>query len=151
MLRFVPALVVAVALVAAGCGNDNRSSNGYVDAVNKAQNEFAATFDKLSTQITSKSTPSQDRRTLDGFKSAVDKVVVQLRAIDVPSKVKAQHQQLIDEIASYGDEIDRARRGFASQSPQEIIRAQTRLVSAVTRVSGQINKTIDEINKRLRE
>jgi hypothetical protein len=151
VLRLVPVVALAVALVAAGCGNDNRSSNDYVDAVNKAQNEFAATFDKLSGQITANSTPSQDRKTLDGFKDAVDKVVVQLRAIDVPSKVRVQHQQLIDEISSYGDEIDKARRGFQSESPQAIVRAQSRLVSAVTRVSGQINKTIDEINKRLRE
>jgi hypothetical protein len=153
MRRPAPVLsvVVALALVAAGCGNDNKASNAYVDAVNRAQNSFAASFDKLSSRITSTSTPEQDQRTLVGFRRAVDRTVTDLRAIDVPDRVKPLHQQLIGEISSYGKQIDKAKSAFASEDPQAIVKAQTRLVSAVTRVSGQINHTIDQINKRLRQ
>jgi hypothetical protein len=149
--RLVPALVIAVALLASGCGSDTKAANDYVDSVNKAQNDFAATFDKLSEQITSTSTAQQDRETLDGFKQAVDKVVTDLRSVKVPSKVKDLHGQLVSEISAYGKEIDKAKQAFAGDDPQAIIKAQTELVSAVTRVSTEINQTIDAINKKLRE
>jgi uncharacterized phage infection (PIP) family protein YhgE len=149
--RLVPALVIAVALLASGCGSDTKAENDYVDSVNKAQNDFAATFDKLSSQITSTSSAQQDRQTLDGFKEAVDKVVADLRAVEVPGKVKDLHGQLVSEISAYGKEIDKAKAAFAGDDPQAIIKAQTELVSAVTRVSAQINQTIDAINKKLRE
>src|SRR5919197_4941990 len=115
--RLIPVLLLVVALLASGCGSDTKAANDYVDSVNKAQNDFAATFDKLSAQITSTSSAQQDRQTLDGFKQAVDK----------------------------------AKKAFAGDDPQAIIKAQTELVSAVTRVSAQINQTIDAINKKLRE
>jgi uncharacterized phage infection (PIP) family protein YhgE len=149
--RLAPVLVLVVALLASGCGSDTKQANDYVDSVNKAQNDFAATFDQLSSKITSTSTAAQDRQTLDGFKQAVDKVVADLKAVKVPSKVQDLHNQLVAEISDYGTEIDKAKAAFSGNDPHAIIKAQTQLVSAVTRVSAQINKTIDAINKKLRE
>jgi ABC-type transporter Mla subunit MlaD len=150
-VRRASALLLVVALVVSGCGSDTKSANDYVDSVNKAQNQFAATFDKLSTKITSTSTAQEDRKTLDGFKRAVDKVVVDLRAVKVPSKVKSLHAQLVGEISAYGNEIEKAKSAFAGDDPQAIIKAQTQLSTAVTRVSAQINKTINAINTKLRQ
>ena len=144
-------LVAVLAIAVSGCGNDNKAANDYVNAVNRAQNDFAATFDKLSGQITSTSSPAQDRKTLDGFKQAVDKVVADLRAIDVPTKVRPLHDRLVGEMSAYGKEIDKAKAAFAGDDRQAIINAQNDLRSAVTRVSTQINQTIDAINKKLRE
>ena len=152
MRRLAPVLAaLALGVVVAGCGSDNKSANSYVDAVNRAQNDFASTFDRLSSQITSTSTPQQDQKTLNGFKRAVDKVVGDLRAVEPPSEVKGLHGELVGEISSYGKEIDKAKSAFANGSPKTIIKAQTQLVTAVTRVSGQIDRTIDAINKKLRE
>jgi hypothetical protein len=141
---------LALGVVAAGCGSDTKAANSYVDAVNQAQNDFASTFDRLSSQITSTSTPAQDQKTLDGFKRAVDKVVGDLRAVEPPEEVEGLHGELVGEISSYGKEIDKAKSAFANGSPKAIIKAQTQLVTAVTRVSGQINRTIDAINNKLR-
>jgi sigma54-dependent transcription regulator len=150
--RLSPVLVVvALALVTSGCGEDTKAANNYVDAVNKAQNEFAATFDQLSAKITSTSTAEQDRETLDGFKQAIDKVVKDFRAVKAPDKVKDLHGRLIAEISAYGKEIDKAKQAFADDQPQAIVKAQADLVSAVTRVQSQINTTISDINKKLRE
>jgi sigma54-dependent transcription regulator len=150
--RLSPVLiVVALALVASGCGADTKAANDYVDAVNKAQTDFATKFDELSAKITSTSTAAQDRETLDGFKQAIDKVVHDFRAVKAPDKVKALHGQLIAELAAYGKEIDKAKLAFADEDPKAIVKAQADLVSAVTRVQAQINATIGEINKKLRE
>ena len=137
--------------MASGCGTDTKAANHYVDAVNKAQTDFATTFDQLSGQITSTSTAAQDRQTLDGFKQAIDKVVTDFRAVKAPDKVKALHGRLIAEISAYGKEIDRAKEAFSDNDPQAIVKAQADLVSAVTRVQAQINTTIADINKKLRE
>jgi hypothetical protein len=150
--RLSPVLVVvALALVASGCGADTKAANDYVDSVNKAQNDFAARFDTLSSQITSTSTAAQDRETLDGFKEAIDKIVGDFRAVKPPDKVKALHRRLIGEIAAYGKEIDKAKSAFSDNDPQAIVKAQADLVSAVTRVQAQINATIGQINAKLRE
>ena len=152
MRRLSPVLiVVALALVAPGCGTDTKAANDYVDAVNKAQNDFATSFDQLSAQITSTSTAAQDRETLDGFKQAIDKVVTDFRAVKAPDKVKALHGRLIAEISAYGKAIDKAKLAFSDEDPQAIVKAQADLVSAVTHVQAQINTTIADINKKLRE
>jgi sigma54-dependent transcription regulator len=144
-------IVVALAFVASGCGADTKAANDYVDAVNKAQNDFATKFDELSGRITSTSTAAEDRKTLDGFKKAIDKVVNDFRAVKAPDKVKALHGQLIAEISAYGKEIDKAKQAFSNEDPKAIVKAQADLVSAVTRVQAQINTTIGDINKKLRE
>ena len=152
MRRLWPGLVVvAVALVAPACGSDTKAANDYVDAVNRAQNQFATTFDQLSGQITSTSTAAQDRRTLDGFKRAIDKVVADFRAVQAPDKVKPLHDKLIAEVSSYGVQIDNAKGAFADNDPQAIVKAQADLIAAVTKVQAQINQTIADINKKLRE
>ena len=152
LLRAVVLLaLVAASLVAAGCGGDVKKNNEYVDAVNKAQNEFASTFDRLNARITATSSPKEDRATLKRFQDAIDKVVGDLRGVEPPDKVKALHKELIGEISSYGGEIGKARKAFGSEDPAKVIAAQTDLVTSVTDVSSKINSTIDQINKKLRE
>jgi hypothetical protein len=150
-IRAAALLATAVTLTAAtGCGDTERN-NKYVDAVNQAQNAFAATFERLQGEITSTSSAKKDRDTLTRFRRAIDKVVADLKAVDTPDKVASLHRRLIAQIASYGDEIDKAETAFASKDPARILGAQSRLVTAVTQVSTKINATIDAINRRLRE
>lgn len=144
-------LVLAASLAASGCGGDVKKNNDYVEAVNKAQNEFASTFDRLNESITATSSPKEDRATLTRFRKAIDRVVADLRKVTPPDKVKDQHKELIDEISSYGREITKARKAFGSSDPAKVIAAQTQLVTAVTSVSSRINSTIDQINKKLQE
>jgi hypothetical protein len=150
MRRVLTALCAVVVL--AGCGgHKNQRANEYVNAVNRAQNDFAATFNKLEGQITPKSTPKQDRATLGKFEKAIDRVVTQLRAVNAPSNVRALHVQLIDAIASYRGAIEKARRAFATHDRAKLGRAQASLVRSVTRVSDRITRIINEINKKLHE
>jgi hypothetical protein len=150
--RAVLAVALATVLpVAAGCSNDVDERNAYVAAVNRAQGDFASTFDRLGAKITATSSPQQDRRTLRGFSDAVQRAVTRLRAVNPPPEVRALHRRLIASIDAYGREIDKARTAFRSTSTARIIAAQTQLISAITTVSGRINRTISQINETLKE
>jgi len=150
-LTFLLALCALLAM--AGCGGndvDVKQANRYADAVNKAQTDFAARLDELSAKVTATSTRAQDDATLKAFQGAVTQVVGRLRAIDVPPRVTALHQQFIDQISAYGKEIDRVRPAFDDANPQKILAAQQRLRTGVTNVSARINQTIEQINTKLK-
>ena len=145
-------ITVCAVLALGGCGSQKTErANEYVNAVNRAQNDFAATFSKLETQITPKSTSRQDRATLKKFEQAIDRVVAQLRVVRAPENVRALHAQLIAAIASYREAVEKARRAFATKDRDKLVRAQQSLVRAVTRISERITRTINQINTRLHD
>jgi hypothetical protein len=150
--RMALAVALAAAVpIAVGCSEDNDEANAYVAQVNRAQEDFATTFERLGARITATSSPADDRRTLSRFSAAVDRAVVRLRRVQPPPEVEGLHRQLIGAIDGYGQEIDKARTAFRSTSTQRIIAAQTELISAITAVSGRINRTIEQINATLKE
>lgn len=142
---------LALAVPLAGCGEDNDTANAYVDAVNAAQTDFADTFDALQQQITTRSTPEEDARTLGRFEEAIDDVVADLRAVEAPADVEELHADLIAAIAEYGDTIAAAREEFSSDDPAEILAARTQLSTDVSETSSRINRAIDAINTELRD
>lgn len=149
--RLLTLLLIAAAAATglAACGGVSRDTSDYIEAVNGAQSRFERRFEQLSRGIDATSTAAEDRRTLSAFGRAVDAAVRELRAIDVPMEVQAEHRSLVADIGRYGTEIDRARRAFSSNDPQRILAAQTQLVSSVTAVSQRINRTIAAINDKL--
>ena len=151
MRRVLPLILAAVAALALpACGNDDSEErNAYAGKLNRAQTDFAKSFRDLSGEIGAARTPAQGRRTLQGFETAVDRVVEDLRAIRPPAGMGTLHRRLIDQIAGYGREIRTAKEAYASSSPRRILEAQTALVNATTAISGRINRTIAAINKGL--
>jgi hypothetical protein len=152
-MRALAATALALLLLAgaSGCGGDkHKADNAYVDAVNQAQSDFAASFDKLAAKIGATSTAQQDVRTLQGFRGAVAGAVARLRAIKPPERVKALHAQLVGALAAYAAALATAQKAFANSDPQQVIAAETHLTSAVTQLSTRINRTINAINSRLR-
>ncbi len=145
-------LVLLLGVLIAGCGNgDTKQNNAYVDEVNKVQSEFAATFERLAGQITSTSSPAQDRKTLEGFKTAITTTVTDLKKIDPPSKVKDLHVQLADTIAGYGDAVDAAEGGLTKTNVAARATAAAKLSQATSQTSADFSRTIDAINRKLRE
>jgi hypothetical protein len=150
-----PARVLLAALLAAGllsgCGGGGKvkEANRYVDAVNRAQTHFAGTIDQLYNQIPPKSTPAEDRATLQGFEAAVDRVVRELRGIHPPDRVKALHARLVALLASFREQVDRSRSDLAKGSATALISAQERLAKATSDVSSGINATVAQINTAL--
>lgn len=141
------ALLAAAAL--AGCGGADEEADAYVGRVNQAQQSFADRFAAIQKRLTTTSTPREDRRALRQFRAATDTIVGDLRAIDPPERVDDLHGRLVQAVAGYGREIDRARRLLDKGDPQEASRARTELSGAVGAVSRRITAAIAAINDRL--
>ena len=145
------AIIVGLALAGAGCGGgDAERSNAYVNRVNDAQTRFASSFERLSRQITSASSPAQDRKTLRSVAASVDVTVADLRKIEPPEKVKKLHGDLVDAISGYGEAIGAAERNLGGGAT-EAAQAQARLAADTTRTSTLVTSTIAQINQKLRE
>ena len=141
---------LAAVVVLTGCGaNKGDEANNYVDAVNRAQSQFAGTLDRLSGRISATSAQSSDTRVLRSFDTAVTRVVGQLRQITPPDDVTGLHRQLVGEMDAYGRRVRRETSTLRSNDPRRLVAAQQRLLSATDKVSGRINATISAINRRL--
>ncbi len=144
------AVAITLALAAAGCGGDVADTNAYVDRVNLAQTQFAASFARLSREITATSSPPQDRKTLRSIEGAVESTVKDLRAIDPPDKVKTQHADLVEAIAGYGESLSDAESNLSGSEAQATA-AEAHLASDTKLTSTRITAAISAINQKLRD
>jgi hypothetical protein len=151
-----PAAVIAALLllvvVVAGCGGDDgaKEANDYVAQVNKAQNAFAQTIQRINRQVTAQSTAAEDRDTLGEYVTAVDRVVKRLRAIKPPESVAPLHDKLVKAIDDYGRMVESAAKSLEHPTATRLLDAQQTLLDATQTVTRQINSTIKQINTKLR-
>jgi len=151
LLALVALLAGATALAACGGDDEREAKNAYVAEVNTAQEEFASRITTVSQQITDKSSPAQDRRTLQRFETAIEAVVERLRAIDVPDDVETEHEQLVDAMTAFGAEIGKATDALRNPDTRSIAEAQRAVSLATQTVNGEIDAAIAAINSKLRE
>lgn len=151
VVAVLAALLLTAGLAACGGGDDSvKEANAYVQQVNKAQNQFAQTIQRINRQVTSDSTAAEDRETLGEYIAAVDRVVKRLRAIDPPEAVAPQHQKLVRAIDDYGTEVESAATSLKNPTATRLLDAQQTLLDATETVTRQINTTINQINTKLR-
>ena len=150
MRRAALALLLLAALLA-GCGGDDvQESNAYVDSVNIAQSRFSSSFERLAREITASSTPAEDRKTLRGINATLATTVADLRKIKPPEKVRAQHDQLVEALAQYGEAIGAAGSKLGG-SAEQATAAQARLAADTARTSTRVTAAITAINQKLQE
>ena len=140
------------AVLLAGCGSSGvDEANRYVDAVNRAQTQFAGTMDRLSGRISSSSSISADARVLRTFDTALGRVMVQLRAAKPPSSVATLHRRLVGEMDAYGAQVRQEAKVLRTKDSTRLVAAQQRLLTATDTVSRRMNGTIDQINSKLKQ
>jgi len=140
----------ALALVACGGGDEDREEkNTYVSQVNAAQARFAQTVTTVSEQITEKSSSRQDRETLEQFQTAIDDVVADLRDINVPGSVDAEHAQLVTAMRGFGSDIRGAVSALRNPTEQNIQEARKTITTATQTVNVRIDAAIAAINSKL--
>jgi hypothetical protein len=151
LARAVALVVAALALVVvAGCGSDTKESNNYVNAINKAQTDFANNVQKIGSASASGSDPAAAaKKTFQDLDAAINKVVADLKAVDPPDKVKDLHDQLVSELGQFESQVKKAGDSLGSGDPQAIVKAQTTFASSASSLGTQISKTINDINSKL--
>ena len=142
-------LLAALALGACGGDDERDAKNAYVQAVNDAQTEFASTVTTVSQRITPESSSSEDRRTLRRFQTAIEDVVRQLRTIDVPSDVEAEHRQLVAAMSGFGADIKKATDALRNPNTRSIAEAQRTIANATQMVNTRVDAAIAAINSKL--
>ncbi|MFL5893598.1 MAG: hypothetical protein ACJ76Z_00630 [Thermoleophilaceae bacterium] len=149
LLRATLAIGLVLSLVAAGgCGGDTQKKNDYVKAINKVQTDFANAASKLQAGGAG-SGEAGAKKTFANLKAAIDKVVADLQGVKPPDSVKALHNELIGEMKSFGQSIQRAGASLGSKDPQKILAAQTQFATDAGQVGAKIGATIDKINTEL--
>jgi hypothetical protein len=139
-------------VVAAGCGGDTKSSNDYVADINKVQTDFANNVQKVGSTPSSGSDPAAAaKKTFTNLKTAIDKVIADLKGIEPPDKVKDLHNELISEMQQFDDQVKSAADSLNSKDPQAILSAQSKFASSASTLGTKISQTIDNINKKLQE
>ena len=144
------ALVAVLALVACGGGTSTKDKNAYAEKVNAAQTKFAETVTTVSQQGGSKNSISQQQKTLRRFETAIEGVVKDLRAIDPPSEVSKEHEQLTSVMSGFGKAISDANAAMRNPTPSAIDQAQARISAATQSVNARVNAAIAAINTKLK-
>lgn len=145
------ALALLLTLLLAGCGGDDvQESNSYVGSVNIAQSRFASSFERLARDITSSSTPAEDRRTLRSINTTLATTVADLRKITPPEKVESQHDQLVEALAQYGEAVAAAEEKLGG-SPAQAGAAEARLAADTARTGTRVTAAITAINQKLQD
>ena len=149
-LRGVLAVALVLSVVAAtGCGNDTKSKNSYVTAVNKAQSDFVAVVDDSESRISGNASDKDTATQLDMIRAAAAKVVVELRGIKPPGNVKTLHSNLVAEAQGLVAAFRKAADAYRSGQPSKILSAKVDLSKDVSRVNSQLNATIAALNNKL--
>ena len=141
--------LAALLLVAAGCGSDSQSTNDYVSAINKVQTNFAKDVKKVGTERSGSDPAAAAKKTFADLKTAIDRVVADLKAVQPPDKVKDLHNQLVSEMSQFDSQVKTAGESMSSKDPKAIEKAQTQFASSASTLGTQISQTIDAINKKL--
>src|SRR4051812_36173391 len=141
--------LLASLLAAAGCGSDAKKSNDYVNAINKAQTEFAASISKAQTGTGTGAQGAAD--TFSNMKAAIDKVISDLNGITPPDKVKDLHADLIGELKSFDSSVAKAGDALKAKDPTAILKAQSTFAQDASTVASKIGTTINAINTKLHE
>jgi hypothetical protein len=144
------ALVLALcAVLLGGCGGDTKSKNDYVNKVNRAQSDFVAVVDDSESRITGDASDKDTATQLDMIRTAAAKVVVELRAIKPPDKVRDLHADLVGEAQGLVTAFRKAADAYRSGEPSKILSAKVDLSKDVTRVNAQLSATIQALNNKL--
>jgi hypothetical protein len=149
ILSVLSLLLAAVALGACGGADERKEKNAYVQQVNSAQTEFASTVTTVSQRITSKSSSSEDRKTLQQFETAIEDVVAKLRNIKVPADVMSEHKQLVGAMTGFGADIKKATDALKNPNTRTIAEAQRAITTATQTVNTRIDAAIAAINSKL--
>ena len=151
ILPLLAVLVLSLGVVA--CGGDDGSStddkNDYIQKVNDAQKEFADGAAKLN--LANPSSPEDFKKSLDGLDPLLSGIVSDLKAIEPPEEVKAEHDKLVSSMEDYQKTVNDNKEGLTSGEQEETQKAAQAIATASSQFSTTFDSTVNSINSKLRE
>jgi hypothetical protein len=150
LLPLLAMLVLATGVAA--CGDDGTSTddkNDYIEKVNDAQKEFADGAAKLN--LANPSSPEDFKKSLDGLDPLLSGIVADLKGIDPPEEVQAEHDKLISSMESYQKTVNDNKAGLTSGEQSATQESAQAIATASSQFSTQFDQTVDQINNKLRE
>jgi hypothetical protein len=147
--RTAAVCLMAVGLIAAGCGSDTQSSNDYVSAINKVQTNFANDVKKVRADSSGPDPAAAAKKTFAKLQVAINRAVADLKAVKPPDKVKALHSQLISQMRQFDTEVKAAGDSLSAKDPNTIQTAQSKFAASSSTLGPRIAQTIGAINKKL--
>jgi hypothetical protein len=146
------ALLVVAAGVAACGGDDGTSADDkteYIEQLNDAQEKFAAEVQKLN--LRNPSSAEGFKQSLDGLDPLLSGIVSDLRAIEPPDEVKAEHDRLISLMQGYQKTVKDNKEGVTSGEQQRTLEAARAIATGGRQFQTEFRRTISQINSQLRE
>ncbi|HEV7808060.1 MAG TPA: hypothetical protein VGO80_19750 [Solirubrobacteraceae bacterium] len=147
-IAFLATLVIAAAALSA-CGDDTQQRNRYIRDLTAAQVTYKDTAQRLEADATTTSTPSQDRRTLDSFATAISDTIAALRRIDPPPEVAAEHRRFVDVFVTWHGDIARFVAAINHPTRRGVARAQRRIAVANQRFNERLRQAGTDIDAKL--
>ncbi len=143
-------LLGAVALSSCGDEANNREAkNAYVRDLNTAQQAFAVSASEVSQQ--GAKSLGQYRRTLRRFEVTIAAFEEKLRAIEVPSVVVEEHEQLIAALTKFGTDFKAVSVALDNPSARALGEAQNAITTATQRANTRIEAAAAAIDSKLRD
>jgi hypothetical protein len=146
-IAFLATLLIAAAALAA-CGN-NTDAEDYIRELTAAQMTFQRTAIELGAQPTKTSTPSQDRRTLNRYAKAIDDTIAELRTIEVPPEVSAEHRELVNAFVTWHADIERFIAAIEKPTARGLRRARRRIAAATVTFNESAKQAGLDIDAKL--
>ena len=122
MTRVLTICLAALALIAAGCGGDDGSSQeDYEREVRSVGQTLERTFGELGSSISGSGSAKEAAGKLDEGAASLDKAASDFREIDPPSEIEDSHNQIVSGLEALADEFRKGAEAAQSGDTQELL------------------------------
>lgn len=153
MARFawIASLATLLALTATlvACGADKTEENRYIRELTAAQSRFQSNQRRLEADAEHSSTARENRRALDRFADSIADTIATLRRIQVPAKVRAEHERFVGVFVTWHDDVKRFVAAVKSATPRSFARARRRIAAATATFNRSSREAASEIDAKL--
>lgn len=147
----VPALLLSLLTVAAGCGQAAPSAaERYAQGVDGVQAELTKAFTLAADDAAPTGTPAADDRTLGRYQRAAVLARARLAALPPPPQARAAHRQLLAAVDGYVEVLDDARTRLSHATVRDVPAVRARLETGLAAAAARIDRARSALDRALR-
>ena len=135
------ALLTAAALVAAGCGDDEREE--YRDGLNEASDAFVKELNEGLAVMKQRHSPAQYAEGAEGLQAATTQFQNDIEELDTPSDAEDEERALMVAVDEFGDAVGKLNAAVQSKNTKQIAAEGARL----TKEAGDVDQEIERLKE----